>query len=157
MLTWGRFHTWETESPWPVHFKQALSLVEKAELVVQVRFHTTLEGPTERSECVNARWMCNLHGDGSCFMVTWALFKNRLLEVGLRQNHLETIVLWMLDTVTNTLQASALIGGEGGAGGPSSLSHYAWGTNGEEWVCECKVDVKSTVAYISFAPAPANI
>jgi hypothetical protein len=35
---------------------------------------------------------------------------------------------------------NTLIGRKNGAG-PSSLSHYAWGTNG---VCECKMDVKST-------------
>ena len=54
-------------------------------------------------------------------MVTWTLFKNRLLEVGLTQNHLETMALRTLNTVSGLLQASALIGGKGGAGGPSSV------------------------------------
>ena len=62
---------------------QALSLVEKAELV-QVRF--TLRLRDQRS-----MWMqggCKVYVDsymasnGSCFMVTWAIFKNHLLEVG---------------------------------------------------------------------------
>ena len=54
--------------------------------------HTTLGGPTE---CVNA-WIltCNVKSymdsymasNGSCFMVTWTIFKNHLLEVGLTQN-----------------------------------------------------------------------
>ena len=35
---------------------------------------------------------------GSCFMVTWTIFKNHLLEVGLTQNH-ETIALQRLTTV----------------------------------------------------------
>jgi hypothetical protein len=35
--------------------------------------------------------------DGSCFMVTWAFFKNHLLEVGLTQNQ-ETMALRMLTT-----------------------------------------------------------
>ena len=48
-------------------------------------------------------------------MVTWTLFKNRLLEVGLTQNHLETMALRTLNTVSGLLQASALIGGKGGA------------------------------------------
>jgi hypothetical protein len=69
---------------------QALSLVKKTE-PVQVRFHTTLEGPTEY---VNARWMHSntvymdsyMALNGSCFTVTWIVFKNHLLKVGLTQN-----------------------------------------------------------------------
>ena len=78
---------------------QALLLVEKAELV-QVCF--TLRLRDQRST-----WMqdgCKLCMDfykastGSCFMVTWIIFKNHLLEVGLTQN-LETMALRMLTTV----------------------------------------------------------
>ena len=29
--------------------------------------------------------------NGSCFMVTWIVFENHLLEVGLTQNHWETM------------------------------------------------------------------
>jgi hypothetical protein len=36
--------------------------------------------------------------NGSCFMVTWIIFKNHLLEVGLTQNQ-ETMALQMLTTV----------------------------------------------------------
>ena len=36
--------------------------------------------------------------NGSCFMVTWTIFKNHLLEVGLTQNR-ETMALRMLTTV----------------------------------------------------------
>jgi hypothetical protein len=36
--------------------------------------------------------------NGSCFMVTWTLFKNHLLEVGLTQNR-ETMALQTLTTV----------------------------------------------------------
>ena len=35
---------------------------------------------------------------GSCFMVTWIIFKNHLLEVGLTQNR-ETITLQTLTTI----------------------------------------------------------
>ena len=35
--------------------------------------------------------------NGSCFMVTWTIFKNHLLEVGLAQNW-ETMVLQNLTT-----------------------------------------------------------
>ena len=36
--------------------------------------------------------------NGSCFMVTWTLFKNHLLEVGQTQNR-ETMAFQMLTTV----------------------------------------------------------
>ena len=36
--------------------------------------------------------------NGSCFMVTWTIFKNHLLEAGLTQNW-ETMALRMLTTV----------------------------------------------------------
>jgi hypothetical protein len=36
--------------------------------------------------------------NGSCFMVTWTIFKNHLLEVGLTQNR-ETMKLRTLTTV----------------------------------------------------------
>jgi hypothetical protein len=35
----------------------------------------------------------------SCFMVTWTIFKNHLLEVGLTQNHWETMAFRTLTTV----------------------------------------------------------
>ena len=77
---------------------QALSLVEKAE-PVQVRF--TLHLRDQQS-----MWMqdgCKVYMDScmasneSCFMVTWTIFKNRLLEVGLTQNH-ETMAFQTLTT-----------------------------------------------------------
>jgi hypothetical protein len=63
-------------------------------------FHTTLED--QRS-----MWMqdgCEVYMDsdmasnGSCFMVTWTIFKNHLLQGGLTQNR-ETMTIWMLTTV----------------------------------------------------------
>ena len=59
-----------------------------------------LEGPTEY---VNASG-CKVYMDsymtsyGSCFMVTWTILKNHLLEVGLTQNHWQN-ALWMLTTI----------------------------------------------------------
>ena len=66
---------------------QALSLVGKAELV-QARF-------TQRLRDQRSIWMqdgCKVFMDfymassGPCLMVTWTIFKNNLLEVGLTQN-----------------------------------------------------------------------
>jgi hypothetical protein len=54
------------------------------------------------------KWMqneCKVYMDsyiasnGSCFMVTWTIFNNHLLEVGLPQNW-ETDALWNLTTIT---------------------------------------------------------
>ena len=78
---------------------QALSLVEKAE-PVQVRFILL-------SRDQWSMWMqggCKVYMDsymasnGSSFMVTWIIFKNRLLEVGLTQKR-ETMALWTLTTI----------------------------------------------------------
>ena len=93
---------------WPLHTRdwepvtstlQALSLVEKME-PVQVRFTLCLRD--QRS-----MWMqdgCKVYMDSymasneSCFMVTWTIFNNHLLEVSLTQNQ-ETMALWMLTTI----------------------------------------------------------
>ena len=67
---------------------QAFSLVAKAD-PVQGRFHTTLEGTNGVSDCkmdVNIYMDSYIASNGSCFMVTWTLFKNHLLEVGLTPN-----------------------------------------------------------------------
>jgi hypothetical protein len=75
------------EVPWPYIALQALSLVEKEELV-QVPF-------TLRSRDQQSKWMqdgCKFYiesymaSNGSCFMVIWITFKNHLLEVGVTQN-----------------------------------------------------------------------
>jgi hypothetical protein len=69
----GPLHTWDWE---PVMSTlQALALVDKVE-PVQVRFTlTTLKGPTE--------WVCeckmDVKSNGSCFLVTWTIFKIHLL------------------------------------------------------------------------------
>ena len=93
----GPLHTQDWE---PVTITlQALSLVEKAELV-QVCF-------TIRLRDQHSKWMqygCKVYmesymtSNGSCFMVTWIIFKNHLLEVGLTQNTM-TKALWTLTTV----------------------------------------------------------
>ena len=97
VMNLGPLHTRDQE---PVtNTLQALSLVEKAE-PVQVRFPQHLGD--QRS-----MWMhdgCKVHMDsymvsnGSCFMVTWTIFKNYLLEVGLIHNW-EIMVLRTLTTV----------------------------------------------------------
>jgi hypothetical protein len=64
--------------------------------------HTMLEGPTEcTSECkmdVKSTWIPTWHPMDDVFMVTWIIFKNHLLEVGLTQNQ-ETMALRTLTTI----------------------------------------------------------
>ena len=78
---------------------QALSLVDKAE-AVQVHFTLCL-GTNGVCECkmdVNV-YMCSyMASNESCFMVTWTIFKNHLLEEGLTQNQ-KTMTLRTLTTV----------------------------------------------------------
>ena len=65
---------------------------------------TVLEGPTEYiRECnkmdVNSTWTYSYMAlNWPCFIVTWTIFKNHLLEVGLTQ-HQETIALRTLIVV----------------------------------------------------------
>jgi hypothetical protein len=97
----GPLHTQDWE-PMTITL-QALSLVEKAELV-QVRF-------TLHSRDQHSMWMqdgCKAYMDsymdsymasnGSCSMVSWIIFNNHLLEVGLTQIQ-ETMALRTLTTV----------------------------------------------------------
>ena len=78
---------------------QALSLVEKAE-PVQVRFTLCLRD--QWSMWMQGGWKVYMHSymasNRSCFIITWAIFKNHLLEVSLTQNQ-ETMALWMLTTI----------------------------------------------------------
>ena len=98
----GRF-THETKSPWPpLHFQSTL-VVGNGGGGPSSLLPATLRGTNGVSV-----WMqdgCQVYMDsscmasnGSCFMVTWTIFKNHLLEVGLTHNW-ETMALWMLTTV----------------------------------------------------------
>jgi hypothetical protein len=78
---------------------QTLSLVEKAKLV-----HVCFTLHSRDQHSLHGLLHCKVYIDsymasnGSCFMVTWIIFKNHLLEVGLTQNW-ETMALWTLTTV----------------------------------------------------------
>ena len=80
-----------------MHFKH--SLVEKAEPVL---VHFTLRLRDQRTKWIQDE--CKVYMDfymalyGSCFMVTWTIFKNHFLEVGVPQNR-ETMALRNLTTI----------------------------------------------------------
>ena len=78
---------------------QGLSLVELAE-PVQVHFtlHLRVQWSKWTQEGFKVYADSYVASKGSCFMVTWIIFKNHFLEVGLIQNQ-ETIALWNFTTV----------------------------------------------------------
>jgi hypothetical protein len=85
LLNIGPLHTWQW-GPMAIAL-QAHSLVEKMELV-QVHFTLHLRDQSNK-------WMQDgykvyidfyMASNGSCFMVTWTIFTNHLLEVGLTQH-----------------------------------------------------------------------
>ena len=78
---------------------QALSLVEKANLV---QVHFTIRLRDQWSMWMQDGYQVNMdsymESNGSCVMVTWTMFKNYLLEVGLTQLH-EIMAFRILITV----------------------------------------------------------
>jgi len=93
----GPLHTRDWE---PVTITlQALSLVEKVE-PVQVRFtlHFRDQGDMQMQDGYKVHMGSCVASNEACFMVTWIIFKNHLLEVGLTQNW-ETMALRTLTTV----------------------------------------------------------
>ena len=91
--------THETESPWPLHFKhshwwQRLSRSNSASHYAR----GTNGGSLWLQDGCKVYMDSYMASDGSCFMVTWTIFKNHLLEVGLTQNQ-ETMALRKLTTV----------------------------------------------------------
>ena len=94
----GHF-THETESPWPLHSKHfhwcktwALS-----KFASHYAWETTIvhECKMDVKYSYKGSYMAT---NGSCFMVTWTIFRNHLLEVSLTQNR-ETMALPTLITV----------------------------------------------------------
>ena len=96
---WNKGHfTHETENLWPLHFKHSHWWKRRS------RSHYAWHyawGTNEVCECkmdVKIYVDSYMIANGSCFMITWIIFKNHLLEVGLTQNR-ETMALRMLTTV----------------------------------------------------------
>jgi hypothetical protein len=75
-------HTEETEGPWPLHFKHS----HWWEITEPVQVHYfTLRSRDRRSKRmkmdVKSTYMGSyVASNGSCFVVTWTIFKNRLLQ-----------------------------------------------------------------------------
>ena len=102
---WAAFHAQDLG---PLHTRdwepmtttlQTLSLVEKVE-PVQVRCTLCLRDKQSMWMQVGCKVYINFYlaSNGSCYMVTWIIFKNHFLEVGLTQNR-ETMTLLTFTTV----------------------------------------------------------
>ena len=90
--------THETESPWPLHFKHSHWWKRR----VRSKFASHYAwGTTAVCECkMDGRVYMDpyMASNGSCFMVTWTIFKYQILEVGLTQN-CEIMALWRLTII----------------------------------------------------------
>jgi hypothetical protein len=83
-FTWARWHfTHETESPWPVHFKHSHWRKRWSRSKFASHYAWRTNGVCECKVDVKVYMDCYMASNGSCFMVTWTIFKNHLLEVGL--------------------------------------------------------------------------
>ena len=94
----GRF-THETESPWPLHFKHSYWWKRQSRSKFASHYAWGTNGACECKMDVKLTGFLQWHRMGSCFMVTWIIFEDHLLEVGLTRTNWETMALRMLTTV----------------------------------------------------------
>ena len=103
---------------------QALSLVEKAE---PVQVHFTLHLRDQWSKWMQDGYKVYMDSymawNGSCFMVTWTISENQLLEVGL--THGETMALLNITLVPTWIEIHGI--SIWLRARPHLTSHYTWG------------------------------
>ena len=90
--------THKTASPWPLHFKHSHWWKRRSRSKFASHYAWGTNGVCEYKMDVIVYMDSYMASNESCFMVTWTIFKNYLLDVGLTQNR-ETTPLWMLTTV----------------------------------------------------------
>jgi hypothetical protein len=94
----GHF-THETESPWPVHFNHSHWWKKRSRSNFASHYAWGTNGVYWWMQDGGRVYMDSyLASDKSCYMVTWTILKNHLLEVGLTQNR-ETMALRTFTTV----------------------------------------------------------
>ena len=98
-LVKGHF-THETECPWPLHLKHSHWWKRQSwSKFAASHYAWGTDGVCDCKMDVQSTWIPTRHLMEHVSLVTWTIFKNYLLEVGLTQNHRETMTLWMLTTV----------------------------------------------------------
>ena len=93
----GHF-THETESPQPLHFKHSHWWERQSRSKFASHYTCGTNKVCDNKMDVKSTWVPTWHQMEHGFMVTWIIFKNHLLEVGLTQNW-ETMALRTLTTV----------------------------------------------------------
>ena len=93
----GHF-THETESMWPVHLKHSHRWKRLSRSMFASHYAWGTNKVCVCKMDVKSAWIPTWHQMDHVFMVTWIIFKNHLLEVGLTQNR-ETIALRTLTTI----------------------------------------------------------
>ena len=82
--TTGHF-THETESPWPLHFKHSHWWERRSRSKFTSHYAWGTVGVMWMQDGCKVSMDSYMASSGSCFMVTWTIFKDHLLEVGLTQ------------------------------------------------------------------------
>ena len=82
--------THETESPWPVYFKHSHWWKRLTWSKFASHYAWGTNGVCKCKMDVKVYMVSYKTSNGSCFMVTWIIFKNHLLEVGLTRNRKTT-------------------------------------------------------------------
>ena len=83
---------------WPLFFKHSHRWKRRSRLKFTSLYAWGNNGVGECEMDVISTWIPTWHRIGSCFMVTWTIFKNYLLEACLTQNR-ETMTLQHLTTI----------------------------------------------------------
>ena len=93
----GHF-TYKTESPWPLHFKHPHWWERRSQSKFASHYAWGTNGVCECKMDVKSTWVLMWHQLDHVSMVTWTIFKNHFLEVGLTQNQ-NTIAFWTLTSI----------------------------------------------------------
>ena len=73
----------ETENMWPFHFKHSHWWKTQSRSKFASHYAWGTNGVSECKMYVKAYMYSHMASNGSCFTITWIIFKNHLLEVGL--------------------------------------------------------------------------
>jgi hypothetical protein len=82
-----------TEGPWPLHFEYSHWWKRWRRSTFASYYAWGIDGVGECKINVKVYMDSYMASNGSCFMTTWTISKNRMLELGSTQNHRETVTL----------------------------------------------------------------
>jgi hypothetical protein len=99
-ISWSWLFTHKIESPWSCHFKHSYwwKRWRRSKFTSHCTWGTNRVSTWMQDGC-KVNMDSYMASNGSCFMVTWTIFKVHLLEVGLTKNRGETMALRTLTIV----------------------------------------------------------